>query len=257
MKQLSKLFFSAVLACGTTLLAGQAHGAQGSAPGAQALRLTASTGSYVDVGSLSIPENFTLEAWVKPESSSGQIILAKERGCLGVNQFRLQLDPVNKVSFMMSNGANEDGGLWSGAWRYQLQSSSALALSTWSHLAVTKNGNLFTLYVNGVPEAMHTASVNLIHSGTQPFRVGAAVDCSGNAGGFFNGFIDEVRVWSVARTQADIAANLSSHVSASNPAWPGLRAYWRLDDGAGTFARDEKNSYPGTLVNGPVWFIAN
>jgi hypothetical protein len=22
-------------------------------------------------------------------------------------------------------------------------------------------------------------------------------------------------------------------------------------------ARDEKNAYPGTLVNGPMWFIAN
>jgi hypothetical protein len=255
MKQLSKLILSATLACGTTLLAGQAHGAQGSAPGAQALQLTASTGSYVNVGSLSIPENFTLEAWVKPESSGYQAILAKEQGCVGQNQFRLQLDPANKAAFMMSNGANEDGGLWSGY--YRLQSSSALPLSTWSHLAVTKNGNLFTLYVNGAPEATYTASVNLLHSGTQPFRVGAAVDCSGNAGGFFNGMLDEVRVWSVARTQADIAANMSSPVSASNPAWPGLRAYWRLDDGAGTLARDEKNAYPGTLVNGPVWFIAN
>jgi hypothetical protein len=100
--------------------------------------------------------------------------------------------------------------------------------------------------------------VNLLHSGTQPFRIGARVDCSGTApDAFFNGFIDEVRVWSIARTQADIATNMSSPLFPSNPAWPGLRAYWRLDDGAGTVARDEKNAYPGTLVNGPVWFIAN
>jgi hypothetical protein len=64
-------------------------------------------------------------------------------------------------------------------------------------------------------------------------------------------------VWSIAQTPADIAANMSSPLFSPNPAWADLKAYWRLDDGCGTVARDEKNVYPGTLVNGPVWFIAN
>jgi len=38
------------------------YGTQASAPGAQALQLSSSTGSYVDVGSLSIPENSTIQA---------------------------------------------------------------------------------------------------------------------------------------------------------------------------------------------------
>jgi len=234
------------------------YGTQASAPGARALQLSSSTGSYVDVGSLSIPENFTIEAWVKPESAGTQMILTKDYGCVSANQFRLQLEPTNKAAFMMSDGAAADGGLWSASLSYKLQSSSALPFSAWSHLAVTKSGNVFTLYVNGTAEATYTTSVNLLHSGTQPFQMGSRVGCSGTAPDFtFNGLIDEVRVWSVARTQADIVANMSSPLFSPNPAWPDLKGYWRLDDGSGTVARDEKNVYPGTLVNGPVWFIAN
>jgi len=239
-------------------LAFRLYGTQASAPGARALLLEGSTGSHVHVGSLSIPANFTLEAWVRPNSSGlYQAILTKEQGCVGGNQFRLQLDPANKAAFLMTDAAAEDGGLFSGSWSYKLQSSSALPLSSWSHVAVTKNGNVFTLYVNGSPEATYTTSMNVLHSGTQPFMVGSRISCSGTSDGAFDGMIDEVRVWSIARTQADIAANMSRPLFPSNPAWPGLKAYWRLDEGANSVARDEKNAYPGTLVNGPVWFIAN
>jgi hypothetical protein len=53
----------------------------------------------------------------------------------------------------------------------------------------------------------------------------------GSAGEAFFGDLDEVRVWDVARTQAEIQAAMGARPSGSDP---GLVGYWRLDDGTGS-----------------------
>ena len=67
------------------------------------------------------------------------------------------------------------------------------------------------------------------------------------AGGYFKGRIDEVRIWDLVRTPAEIAANRSMVIP---PSTPGLVAYWRLDDGPGSnTAAELVGGKNGTLQN--------
>ena len=97
--------------------------------------------------------------------------------------------------------------------------SSQVPLNAWTHLAVTYDGSVLALYVNGVQAGTLIASGSMIAS-TGPLKVG------GNAiwGEYFNGLIDEVRAYSKALTAAQIQADMAKPVSnpdATPPSAPG------------------------------------
>lgn len=64
----------------------------------------------------------------------------------------------------------------------------------------------------------------------------------GAAFNYYNGLLDEVRVWNVARTQAEIAANMNAEISRKTS---GLVAYWRMDEGSGQTAFDATHKRKG------------
>jgi len=66
---------------------------------------------------------------------------------------------------------------------------------------------------------------------------------------FFQGELDEVRLWNVARTADEISQSLVYPLSGSES---NLVAYWKLDEGAGTTATSTTNGYPASLF-GPEW----
>ncbi len=65
----------------------------------------------------------------------------------------------------------------------------------------------------------------------------------------FNGFFDELRVWSVARSPAELAATFNRVIAANTP---GLAGYYRFEEGAGTALADSSAaaSPSGTLIAG-------
>jgi len=95
------------------------------------------------------------------------------------------------------------------------------------HLAGTYDKQNIKLYING--ELLSTRAENRnIQNGTTEAVIGAD---SGEKLFFYNGIIDEVRIWNVARTQSQIQLTmydtLSSAYYTSNDS--GLIAYWRFD----------------------------
>ncbi len=72
---------------------------------------------------------------------------------------------------------------------------------------------------------------------------------SGVAAGFFQGEIDEARIWSVARTPAEILATKDLEISSAT----GLVARWGLNFGSGNIAANSVAPLAGTLTNGPTW----
>lgn len=64
----------------------------------------------------------------------------------------------------------------------------------------------------------------------------------------FAGQIDEVRIWNVARSQAEILLTMSQPLSGTES---GLAAYYSMSDGAGaTLTDDSTNSWNGSLFDG-------
>ncbi|MCZ7687011.1 MAG: hypothetical protein M5U28_53025 [Sandaracinaceae bacterium] len=93
---------------------------------------------------------------------------------------------------------------------------------TWTHIAVVRRldaaaaSHAVELYVNGV----------FVNGATFPRLVDAFNDRPFRCG-FANADVDEVRLWRVARSGADIAANRGRRISGGIP---GLLSYWRLDE---------------------------
>ena len=54
-------------------------------------------------------------------------------------------------------------------------------------------------------------------------------------GKYYDGTMDEVRIWNVVRSASQIAAFKDFQV---DPSTPGLVAYWRLDEGSGDVGFD-------------------
>ena len=96
-----------------------------------------------------------------------------------------------------------------------------LKANQWTHIAITINNNVMTLYVNSVKTGSITSTV---YSGLSAFgnlRIG-------DAHYRFNGKIDELRIWNTCRTQREIANNMRMHVA--NPATiPNLVTYLSMD----------------------------
>ena len=93
------------------------------------------------------------------------------------------------------------------------------------HLAMVYTGTNLVIYLDGV--SVHTVSIPGNFSPLSTFRAGQW------GGGLtpnenWKGTIDEVRLWNVARTQAEIDANRALRLTGTEP---DLEAYWQMEDG--------------------------
>jgi hypothetical protein len=116
---------------------------------------------------------------------------------------------------------------------------------SWQHFAfvASQSGNTMRIYRNGVLEAQK-AGMRAFSRGAFDLRLGSL-----GGGNFFNGRLDEVRIWSVARSAAEIAAKYNTTLVGNEP---GLVAYWRCDEGTGTSLDDLAGANNGALV-GASW----
>ena len=121
--------------------------------------------------------------------------------------------------------------------------------SDWHHVCITYDGTTFSLYVDGVLRKSEAASL----SAYQANLANAAIDFgrrqSSDSGGFryFNGQLDEVKIWNTGRTQAEIQSDMYSHPASSET---GLVGYWSFDEGSGGTTSDlSASGVDGTLTN--------
>jgi hypothetical protein len=125
----------------------------------------------------------------------------------------------------------------------------------WHHVAwrlVNASTNTMLVFVDGVEQALLGScdqSPTTFSNWNQLLTVGAGNN-RGNVESYFNGDLDELRIWNVARTPAELAANRYRGLAGDEP---GLVAYWQLDESAGTLVADLVGGNNGTLTNGPSW----
>src|SRR4029079_13410619 len=84
---------------------------------------------------------------------------------------------------------------------------------------------------------------------TQHAGIATAMTSTGATAGFFQGRIDEVRIWDHARAAQAIRDSLGLEIATA----PGLVGRWGLDEGIGTTAGNSSGGVNGTLVNGTTW----
>jgi len=113
----------------------------------------------------------------------------------------------------------------------------------WVHFAMTWDGTNLKGFVNGV-EKVSVPITAMLHTGTTALTIG------GYPPAFFNGQIDEFRIWKVARTAAEITSTMNKALVGDEA---NLVGYWKFDETSGTNAADSATSaghtaHAGTLM---------
>lgn len=131
-----------------------------------------------------------------------------------------------------------------------------LEFDQWVHIAATYDGEDVKIYKNGELSQTHSTDGGAIKwtAINKKLDIAKGIEYGGAPNDkYFEGAIDEVRVWSIAQTQVEIQTNMSQVIGAEI----GLEAYWNFNDNQSTNVQDQTgNGYPGTLYqNGTgFWF---
>jgi predicted outer membrane repeat protein len=189
------------------------------------------TNDYVNIAdqaSLDFINNYTLEAWIKPQAFTFLGGIVSKYHSAGANGFFLRLSGSSPY-----NGLDFDG---------KTTQNNILSAGQWYHIAAVNNNGTRTLYVNGEITAL-SGTPGTIQANDNPLRIG--VDFLASAR-YFNGEIDEVRIWNVARTEAQIREFMYQAVTGDKS---GLVGYWQLNEESGTQAPEFAKGNTGTLTN--------
>jgi Concanavalin A-like lectin/glucanases superfamily len=117
----------------------------------------------------------------------------------------------------------------------------------WHSVAATLGVDGQLVYVDGVLSAMSPTVTASQFTYDTAFRLGCGYLGPMGPLTFFQGDLDEVRVWSVERSPAELAAGRRQSI---DPATPGLQGYWKLDESGTTAIAPDSTAaaHDGTLI---------
>lgn len=175
--------------------------------GSGALSFDGSTG-YVELGQpskLNFSGQITVSAWIKPTAISGTETIVG-RGNDGINApYYLRVTSSNSAAF--GSFRSTGGGLHHDAVG---TISGSLTDGNWHHLAGVYDGLNFRVYVDGALIGT-LADPYGITKGSEPVNIGRDTPVSAPPTNYYNGAIDEVRIYNTGLSAADIAALASAN----------------------------------------------
>lgn len=167
----------------------------------------------------------TLHCWVNMTSYSGwHGLIEKSWGSHG-QALGLYLDNVGRLAMFVGYS--------------YVSSSQSVSTGVWHHVAgVRTDAGVVSLYLDG--QLIQTGALPAPGSYNYGWHLG-----HDQGGASASGMLDELAVWNVARTEAEIRqAMLQGHTGGES----GLVAYWKLDEGSGQIAGDSSgNGHHGRL----------
>jgi hypothetical protein len=125
------------------------------------------------------------------------------------------------------------------SWQPIISPANVLTLNTWAHVAASFDGDSSRLFVNGIKVASQYFRGTMKPNTSYPMRIGRLSDAVQTDARAFNGQIDEVRIWNIAKPQAEILAGYNRHIS---PTSNGLVGYWNFNIASGTTVPDQTSS---------------
>jgi C1A family cysteine protease len=195
----------------------------------------------VSAASIGMPATITVEAWVKVDSFKDWAAIAGFvfDDILSEAGWVLGVMAGNKFYF----GIATNFGLLVEI--TYMETDNIYFTDTWYHIAGTYDGDTMRIYINGL-EIVSTESYyggNIYYKNTD-YVIGAYKDSNDNH--FFDGRIDEVRIWNGARSPAEIRANMCKKLNPDIE--PDLLDYYHLDHSQGTFVDDYKGGNNNGLL---------
>ncbi|MFT5824514.1 MAG: hypothetical protein ACI8ZM_005782 [Crocinitomix sp.] len=215
---------------------------------------------YVSIGNVAElnfgkTDDFTVEAWINSSSGSTamQIISKYEGDLFAATGWGFQISS-SSLAFYMAGGSLFD-------FMFSVPTGTPnVKDGLWHHVAVSYDGSNtvtgFTFYIDGVAYAGMdgggtVANVAGTVANTESATIGAYDGTISGAGEYWDGSLEEVRVWDDQRTQTEIRAN--RHLTLSGACMDDLDGYWKFNSGSGVTATDYSGSgNDGTLMGAPI-----
>jgi hypothetical protein len=196
---------------------------------------------YVTVNAnpaFNITSSITIETWVNTTNFTEGYITTKND-----DSWYFAINGGNTANGRITAFLN---GISPGGW---VVGTYSIADGNWHHVAMTYDGTKLKLFVDGLLDtqssqtgAITTGTAN-VFIGTRPFYTSDR---------YFDGSIDELRIWNVARTQCDIQNYMRCEITSTAS---GLVANYHFNQGVAagtntvTTLTDATGQHPGTLVN--------
>ena len=142
-----------------------------------------------------ITGDITVESWINPTAFQAEAIVHKD------TQYSVYLDPNGYVYWADSSN-----------WSYANFGPQNIGIVTgqWQHIAVTKTGGVVNIYLNGVLKVSKSFG-SALASTAGVAHIGCYFSGSSCAGNYFYGSIDDVRVYNVALSQAQIQTDMNNN----------------------------------------------
>jgi hypothetical protein len=144
--------------------------------------ITAPSDTDFDMGS----GNFTMECWIYATSTARQILFARgnNSGATETFGFSFEINAQNKIQFNFVDN-NVPANITSAI------SSASNTINTWTHLAVVRNVNTLTIYINGTADGTLDLTGKTMNTSTETVRIG---DFSTAGSVEFLGYMDDLRI---------------------------------------------------------------
>jgi hypothetical protein len=163
-------------------------------------------GYVADSASLSITSDLTISAWIKPESTTAATLF----DIAGKWDY---ISGTAHESYLLAQYGDEIRMYIEAAANYVTTSSANLETGKWYHIVAVYDASETSviIYVNGIEQG--TTVTGTIPGGitddTDRFHIGAE-DSSTTATNFYDGIIDDVRVYNYSRTLAQVLTDYNA-----------------------------------------------
>jgi hypothetical protein len=197
-----------------------------------------SSANYVNLGNSAKlnPSNFTISSWVKYQGDSSYsygYIYSNSRDCCGT---------YNGIDFRVAGGSLY-GRIWNST-AASISDPASFPINQWVYVTFSYDGNTMKLYRDG--KLAVSASSNLGVGSTASYNGYIGAMGAGPSTYDFKGYIDEFKIYSYVRTDAQIKADYNAGLSGMGKAkegvglgvgdksdkWltDGLVGWWKMDE---------------------------
>lgn len=198
------------------------------------------TGSFFDVERRSGLDSFgdvTFEAWIYP---TGDGTGAQRGGIILNKEYSYEIARAKDGSIEWALAVKRPGWTWTGT-------GHKAPKDRWSHVALVVDAKkgIVTGYLDGNP-GTRTPLEGALKATEYKLRFGGRPQLTQD----FEGYFEEIRIWTVARSADEIQADMNRRLTGAEPNLVGL---WSLNDATGDRARDRSPSDNGGVLRNAHW----
>ncbi len=195
-----------------------------------------------------ITEQLTVSLWIRSTTNPNRYAAILSKSDLWVDRithrsFIMNYKEGGSIQFAASPDGEGEASLYS--------PNGVIKHNTWTHIAgvIDAKKNYMKLFIDGIEVSNRDFKwIKKIYKSQLPLRIGWSHE-NRPAQSPFVGQIDDVRIWNIVRSDADIRSDMITELNGDEP---GLVGYWKFNKVTdGIFSDMSPNSNDGRLIGNP------